>query len=172
MTRSITEGNLTFTFPDNWRISKFDDSSFYRNQFQNVCGGAKAVDLLVVNPCTCLWKIEVKDYRQHRRTKTIALAVEIAEKVRDSLAALVAARVNANDAAEKDMAKSTLECPELRVVLHLEQPAKHSTLFPRAIDPALVKQELKRLLKPIDPHPIVTQMGRMQNVVWTVKSNG
>ena len=100
----IIEGRLTFSFPVDWRVSKFDKWIFYRNQFQQVCRGVKAVDILAVEAKACLWTIEVKDYRQHRRTKTIDLAVEIAEKVRDSLAALVAVHANANDSDEKAMA--------------------------------------------------------------------
>jgi hypothetical protein len=75
---------------------------------------------------------------------------------------------NANDADEKATAVTALRCPRLRVVLHLEQPAKHSTLFPRAIDPANVQQRLKQLIKAIDPHPLVIEMGRMNGVAWTV----
>ena len=165
---SITEGQLTFQFPDDWKASKFDNWSFYRNQFQSVCGGAKAVDVLAIEPRVCFWKIEVKDYRQDRRTKTVDLAQEVAEKVRDSLAAVVAAQSNANDANEKALATAALQCHRLRVVLHLEQPPKHSKLFPRAIDPAAVQQRLKQLVKAIDPHPLVLEMRRLHGVAWTV----
>jgi hypothetical protein len=166
---SIIEGQLVFDFPNDWQASKFDEWSFYRNQFQQVCGGAKAVDLLAIAPNACFWNIEVKDYRRHRRTKTIELAEEIAVKVRDSLAALVAARANANDYNEKAMAEAALRCPQLKVVLHLEQPARHSKLFPRAIDPAKVQQRLKQLIKAIDPHPLVLEINRMRGVAWTVR---
>ena len=165
---SLTEGQLIFQFPDDWKATKLDDWSFYRNQFQSVCGGAKAVDLVAVEPRTCFWKIEVKDYRRHRRTKTIDLAEEVAVKVRDSLAALVAARANANDRDERELAAAALRCRRLRVVLHLEQPAKQSKLFPRAIDPAAVQQRLKQLIKAIDPHPLVLETGRLGEVAWTV----
>ncbi len=60
----IIEGQLTFSFPSDWQASKFDEWSFYRNQFQQVCDGAKAVDILAVEPRVCLWTIEVKDYHQ------------------------------------------------------------------------------------------------------------
>src|SRR5207249_5998262 len=60
---SITEGALTFQFPNDWQTTKFDDWSFYRNQFQKVCGGTKAIDFLTIGPDLCLWAIEVKDYR-------------------------------------------------------------------------------------------------------------
>ena len=168
MMPAITEGQLTFTFPDHWMVSKFDRWSFYLNQFQWICGGTKAVDVLAIEPRVCFWKIEVKDYRQHRRTKTIDLADEIAIKVRDGLAALVAASANANDADEKAMAVAALRCPRLKVVLHLEQPAQHSKLFPRAIDPANVQQRLRQLIKAIDPHPLVVETGRMRGVAWAV----
>jgi hypothetical protein len=99
---SITEGDLTFDFSAGWEIAKLDDWSFYRNQFQRVCKGTKAVDILAIEPgLGCVWCIEVKDYRRNRRSKSLSVAEEIACKVRDSLAMLAAARVNANDAVER-----------------------------------------------------------------------
>jgi hypothetical protein len=81
---------------------------------------------------------------------------------------LVAARANANDRAERELAIAALRCRRLRVVLHLEQPEKHSKLFPRAIDPADVTQRLKQLIKAIDPHPLVLEKARLGGVAWTV----
>ncbi len=165
---TITVEQLQFTFPNDWRASKFDDWSFYRNQFQSVCGGARAVDIVAINQNTCFWIIEAKDYRQHLRTKVEELGDEIASKVRDSLAGLVAAGANANDADEKGLARAALRCPRLRVVLHLEQPTAHSKLFPRVIDPAKIQQRLKQLIKAIDPHPMVVERSRMGGASWTV----
>jgi hypothetical protein len=164
---AIKEGALTFQFPDGWRVTRFDRWSFYRSQFQKVCG-AKAIDILAIASNHCVWAIEVKDYRRHPRTKTIELTDEIACKVRDSLAALVAARINANDPEEKAISNAALACNRIRVVLHLEQPAKRSKLFPRAIDPAQVTQKLRQLLKAIDPHPQVVTSGRLGDVGWSV----
>ena len=163
----IDVDGLIFKFPGNWQPTKFDKWSFYRKQFQNVCGGAKAVDLLALENGQCAWFIEVKDYRHHRRTKTIEIAYEVACKVRDSLAGLVAAHVNGNPD-QKEKANAALHATRIRVVLHLEQPDRHSRMFPRAIDPAKVKQKLKQLIKAIDPHPLVLEMNRMGNVAWTV----
>ncbi len=53
------------------------------------------------------------------------------------------------------MAVAALRCRRLRVVLHLEQPAKRLKLFPRAIEAADVNQRLKQPIKAIDPHPLV-----------------
>ena len=165
---AITEGDLIFTFANGWSAEKYDGWSHYRNQFMSTCGGTKAMDVLAMEPQGCCWLVEVKDYRRHRRTKTIHLAEEVAKKVRDTLAGLVSARFHANDAGEMDAAKRALRSTNIRVVLHLEQTTKPSGLFPRAIDPADVLQRLKQLIKAIDPHPRVVESARMASIPWEV----
>jgi hypothetical protein len=166
----VTEGNLTFEFPAGWDVAKLDDWSFYRNQFLKVCNGTKAVDILAIEPGqACAWYIEVKDYRRHVRTKTVHVADEIACKVRDSLALLAAASVNANDDVEKAQARLALRCQDIKVILHLEQPAKHSKLFPRKIDLANTQQKLRQLVRAIDPHALVREMNLMHGCEWTVR---
>lgn len=164
----INEGRLAFLFPNGWHAAKYDEWSFYRNQFQKVCGGTKAIDIVAVAPDGCFWSIEIKDYRQHARTKPSDLADEFSRKIRDSLSGIVVAGANANDQDERRIARKALRCKQMKVVLHLEQPAKHSKLFPRAIDPAKVQQQLKRLLKAVDPHPFVLAMDQMNGVAWNV----
>ena len=88
MKKVIIEGQLKFTFAENCHASKYDEWSFYRNQFQNICGGSKAVDILCLSQHT-IWLIEIKDFRVHRRTKSEDIGDEIAIKVRDTLAGLV-----------------------------------------------------------------------------------
>jgi hypothetical protein len=158
----LVEGNLTFQFPEGWEVGKLDDWGFYRNQFARLgsdlrvscarcdvelkcqaCGtpktlGIKAVDIVARAPNGTLWLLEVKDYRTSSRTKVIDLADEVALKVRDSMAALLAAATNAKEDEEKSLARSSIQCTRLRVGLHLEQPKKHSKLFPRALDLANV----------------------------------
>lgn len=167
---SIVEGLLTFTFSRPALASKYDDWSFYRNQFGSAFGGSKAVDMVYVDNDVA-WLIEVKDYRENTRTKPQDLGEEVAHKVRDSLAGLAAAAANANDPAEKSLAHKLLQKRRWRVVLHLEQPAKISRLRPTAIDPAHVLLSMKRLLKPIDAHPCVVDQHTLQPAMrWTVTS--
>ena len=159
MARRITERALTFDFNVGWDAQKYDDWKFFQKRFKKVCHlctGVKAVDIVAYNATTS-WLIEVKDYRMHRRTKTIDLADEVAKKVFDTLSGLAAARFQACDVGEKVMAQRLLSKSEIRVVLHLEQPRVHSKLFPRAINPADVKKKLKRQIKAIDPHPEVLE---------------
>ena len=98
------------------------------------------------------------------------LGEEVALKVRETLAGLVAARGNANDPAERQFADAALKKKTFRVVLHLEQPRKHSKLFPRAIDPSKVKLKLKQWLKAVDAHPsVVDQHSLTSSMEWSVE---
>ena len=173
MTFSIIEGNLRFTFPEGCLAAKYDEWSFYRNQFQNTCKSSMAVDIICISrkPST-LWLVEVKDYRLHRRTKVIDIGDEVAFKIRDTLAGLLAARIHANDDTEKQFAGKAVGTDHIRIVLHLEQPEKHSKLFPVAIDPADMLLKLKQRLKAIDPHPKLVDCRTLTtDIVWIVEEN-
>ena len=166
---TITEGRLTFTFPDQSTVDKYDDWSFYRNQFNSAFGGTKAVDLIYIAGSTT-WLIEVKDYRVDRRTKAIDLCEEVAIKVRDTLAGLVAAQSNASQATEKDFAKKAIRARSIRVVLHLEQPRNPSKLFPSVIAPANAVLKLRQQLRGVDAHPeVVDQHSLQPDMNWTVQ---
>lgn len=166
--RQLSEGRLKFSFPTA-TASQYDQWSFYRNQFINRCAaGNKAVDIVYLDDETT-WLIEVKDYRHHSRTKVIDLADEIALKVRDTLAGLLAASINANDNEERTCAARLVRTTRFRVVCHLEQPDKHSRLRPRAIEPDKLVQSLRSKLKAIDPHPHVVARDRLRpDMNWQV----
>jgi len=165
---AITEGRLTFTFPAGSDASQYDDWAFYRNQFNKAFGGTKAVDIVYVD-ADQTWLIEIKDYRAHRRTKTVDFGDEIAFKVRDTLSGLIAGKCNANDANERRIARLAVQRRKLRVVLHLEQPVKHSKLFPKVVDPSKLVMKLKQKLSAVDAHPVVVdQHSLTANMNWTV----
>lgn len=164
----IDVDGLKFDFPEGWQASKYDDWAFYRNQFSRMWNEIKSLDLLVVDPGKTAWLIEVKDYRVNSRTKPSDLGNEVAHKVFDTLAALLPAKLHTNNLDEQQMARTVIDARQLRVVLHLEQPTKHSRLRPRAINPADVRQKLRQLLKPVDAHPLVAEMSNMRALGWIV----
>ena len=166
---SIFVDGLRFQFPDAWQVTKYDEWIFYRKRFQSMVGGAKAVDVLAIDSHHALWLIEVKDYRQQARTNPSSLAEDVVRKVFDTLAAVVPAAINADENGERTFARAVSNASVLRVVLHLEQPRKHSKLFPRAIRPADIQQEMRRLMKPIDAHPIVCESSDMKQLEWSVR---
>jgi hypothetical protein len=173
MNTSIIEGNLVFTFPENCRAVKYDDWSFFKNQFQRNCGASKAVDIVCItkSPST-LWLVEVKDYRQHRRSKSLDIVEEFSSKVRDTLAGLLAARVNANDSSEKRFADEAVRTRKIRAILHLEQPKKDSKLYRRVIEPGDIIYKLKQQLDAVDPHPRVVDKHNLPSyIIWTVQEN-
>jgi len=163
---TINVDGIAFTFPDNWVFSKYDEWAYYKS-YARARSGTKAVDLLAKDPQRTAWLIEVKDYRAHRRTKPTELSDEVAQKVHDTLAAVLAARTKASVLDERDLARRVTSATRLRVILHLEQPAKHSKLFPRVIDPATLTLKLRTLLKPVDAHPAVVEIAELRGLEWT-----
>ena len=161
----IREGNLEFAFPPECAASKYDEWAFYRNQFGNVAK-SKAVDFLCIHD-SCAWLVEVKDYRDARRTKPSEIHVEVAAKVRDTLAGLAAARMKAVDA-EKREAGRALRQRRWRVALHLEQTRRPSRLRPTVADRATLLAKLRKAIKAIDPHPVVVD-SHCRRVPWTVR---
>jgi len=164
---TIVEGALAFDFPNQWAASKYDEWIFFDKHFQKL-QGTKAVDIVAIHAKQRLCLIEIKDYRVEPRQKTIDLAEEVALKVRDTLAGLMAAQLRANTANEKQIAHLAVRCVDIRIVLHLEQPAKPSRIH-RAEDPFRLVQKLKQLIRGIDPHPRVTNLAEGNRFGWEVR---
>ncbi len=161
---AIKVEKLTFTFPSDWQASKYDDWSFYRNQFGCQSPGIQAVDLLVRDANDTAYLIEVKDYR-HPDTETPSeLPKAIANKVLMTLAAMLPARLNGNDPDERAMAHAVLTCQRLRVIAHIELPQAHRPVVNRAD----LKQKLAQLLRAVDAHPKVVSMNDMSGLSWHV----
>jgi hypothetical protein len=70
----LSEGHLQFIFGSSCLAEKYDEWSFYRNQFQSTCSGVKAVDMICVSNNTS-WLIEIKDYRQHNPSLSLKLTI-------------------------------------------------------------------------------------------------
>ena len=157
----LREGDLVFSFP-HAEVGRPDRWAFYRNRF-SVIPRTKAVDFVYALDDEC-WLVEVKDYRAHPRTKSLDLCDEIALKVRDTLAILAGARRNATNDHERTLARSAFRSPRWRVAVHLEVArTTRASNDPRAN----VKTKLKRLVRAIDPHPVVSDMSSGR-VPWSV----
>jgi len=168
----IDVDSLKFSFPDGWTVHKFDDWAFYRNQLSRVRQGLKAVDLIAFQPGeggapNTLWLIEVKDYRQHQRTKQITLPDEVGQKALDTLSGVLPAAINANNAEEKQCAKKCLRSGCIRIVLHLEVPQR-TRLLPPTLNQANVQQALRQRVKALDAHPRVVSMNSNSGIPWQV----
>lgn len=166
---TLREGNLEHHFEDGWLASKYDEWPFYTEHFQGALGGNKAVDFVAQDPSDTLWLVELKDYRVHPRTKTIDIVDEVAVKVRDSLAGILAAARWHSDHVRQADARRHIGAKRLRVVLHLEQPKAHSKLFARKYDISRLQQKLKSIVKVVDAHPLVVELG-CTDLPWTISA--
>lgn len=170
---TITEKRLTFAFPEDYYITKYDEWEHYKI-FQNSCNlrnkidtnekgknginqsvdddnGSSGVDIIALHEST-LWLIEIKDYyrlglepnAQSIDEKLSDLPYLIARKIRDSLAGLVSAKFKAEKQEEKDFSRLALDCNEIKIVLHIEMPNIRSKLYPSSSDLAnLLKDKFK-----------------------------
>jgi len=155
---------LTFTFPSGWSASKYDDWSFYRNQFVRQFDAIQGVDLIALAPDDTAYLIEVKDYRHPDTEKPSELPRAIANKVLMTLAAMLPAKLHGNDPSECAIAASVLKCRELRVVAHVELPQAHRPV----VDLADLKQKLAQLLRAVDAHPKVVSTNKLRGLAWQV----
>lgn len=155
---------LIFTFPQGWQASKYDDWSFYRNQFAKQGDGIKAVDAVALSPTNTAFLIEVKDYRHPDTEKPSQLPEAVANKVLHTLAAMLPAKLHATNSGEQQLATAILGCVSLRVIAHIEQPRHHRPV----VDLADIKQKLRRLLRSVDKHPKVVSMNDMNGLTWSV----
>ena len=94
----ITEGAIQFEFTDKWTALKFDEETGYKNWIEKL-DETKAIDILSLYETSALYLIEVKDFRGHRiknesRLVSGELAIEVGQKVRDSLACIIGAGRN------------------------------------------------------------------------------
>jgi hypothetical protein len=175
--QAFDEGLLRFEFPENWQVCKLDETSFFRKRFQSFAKepdgkGSKSVDFVGYGPGQGqveLWLIEVKDYRVEPRRKSNDLLLEIAQKVRDSLAC-IHAMASVAGGSSNAFAKRALRKHRLRIVLHLEQPAKSSRLKPLVSDAAGLKQKLKQTMRAVDPHALAGGMSILNpKTPWSVQ---
>jgi hypothetical protein len=175
----IKENALTFDFPDGFLVQKLDDTTFYRKHFNGLVSGeksqdkklgVKSVDFVVFHPQQDeLWLLEVKDYRANQRLKSIGVFDELAQKIISSLACLVAMQANANTEQDKDFAQKALQKIRLRIVLHLEQPSKPNKNHPVVLDPKIALETIRRRLRAVDSKALVSSIGILGAVPWTVK---
>ncbi len=140
MTR-IEEGSLAFEFGERWSVFQLDEHRDYRQGIANI-ENSKAVDFLGIFNDSELYFIEVKDFRGYRienrdRLSSGQLAVEVARKVKDSLACIIGAFHGSSDS-EYWLPYVRRLCAtnsQLKIVLWLEEdlPPAHPRLRQKAM---------------------------------------
>jgi hypothetical protein len=149
---SLPVQKFVFEFPNHWSFIKYDDCSFYRDlNLQET----KAVDVLAIMNCH-LFMIEATDLKGYRipnkkHVKDGGLALETAQKVRDTIAILYGAYRNETGSLRDfcDFLYARTNRPMISVVLLLEEdrpPTLHKSFQKIRSDLLLsIKQKLKFL---------------------------
>jgi hypothetical protein len=174
MAQFFEEGSFTFSFPDEWKISRPENSAYFNNSFQNFAGGCKEMDLLAFNPANCdLWLLEVKDYSTNPRMKIGTIWDEVARKVRDVLSLLTASAVMDHSVAPHTeesvgtFARTARAAAVIKVVLHCELPSRQSKLFNKDLDYANIRMKLRQSVWPVHRLAFVTNLAHPGDVAWT-----
>ena len=150
MSARIDEGKLRFEFESQWRVARYDGDegaapahAFYQKQVSRL-PGTKAVDCVGLLFGEGGYLMEVKDFRGYRiqnkkRLGSGELAIEVAQKVRDTIAGLVGAvRNETNPSILTDAGLLLFKKAEtVRIVLWLEDDA--------AVNPKAWAEELNTL---------------------------
>lgn len=173
---SLPVDSFTFHFHPTVTAEIYDKWVHYSVVWNAPAGGQKAVDVVAVDgaPPSTAWLIEAKDFRvitnPPKPANISGLAQFVADKASHTLAGLVDASLHAAIPVEKQHATDAIACTHRRIVLHLEpHTGAHSALFPTGFA-ANVLQQLRQLVKAIDPNPLVLNIANtpLSGVPWSV----
>ena len=125
MSTPIDEGAVRFTFGDEWEVEKYDETGVYRTGLGKL-DGSKAVDMVGIHAGRDIYLIELKDMRTYRIENKgrvgEPLALEVAQKVRDTLAGVSGAARKGLLGIWKPVARKIPEGKScVKVVLSLDQ---------------------------------------------------
>lgn len=171
------EGSLRFSFDSSWQVVKYDDTPLYRDGV-GVIPFTKAVDFIGLRKGT-LFLVEVKDFREHRienerRLTEGELAVEIAQKIRDSIAGLVGAhRTAANPEAVAPFVRVFVKADsEIKVVIWLEHDLPEYPSKREKVKMSVEGNAFKKKLRWLTPKVFVANVNHnvLQEAGMTVRN--
>jgi hypothetical protein len=159
----IEEEFLRFEFGDDWHVIKYDEHADYADRIRHL-PDTKAVDFAAIYSARTLFLVEVKDFRGHRienrdRIRVGELADEVGQKVRDTIAGIVAAHHRGNAKTwEKFTRCLTSTEPPVRVLLWLEDDLPPGPRGRRQNGASVMTDALKRQLRWLTTKVLVTNI--------------
>ncbi|WP_341301278.1 DUF6661 family protein [Lysinibacillus sp. FSL H8-0500] len=151
---NLIESNMNFEFPEDIKVIKLDDTTFYREHFMKL-PSSKSIDFLIEDNNNFLL-IEVKNFKLALKNKDTknrfqtgnkdSLSLEVAMKVRDSISCILGATRTSQEneiSSYKNILKHNIN---LKVILLLIPPPFYTERENIAIKMAL-QVDLKKKLK-------------------------
>jgi len=104
MTRTVSEGYLSFEFNEDWYVIKYDEQSYYRKTLsQSMESGFKATDIVGAYRNSICLLLEIKDYRgksKKRLTGRKELIHNFKLKVKDTILGIIGGFLKDNRGAD------------------------------------------------------------------------
>jgi len=176
-TKTFTESNLTFTFEEtHWEILKYDEDPKYI-EISNALAGTKAIDFLGFYNNSTLIMFEIKGFRGYGSQKSVnarlaegmeVLSTEIAQKVKDTVAAIVgiSRNIQTDDTLWEKAVKQIIENKNVTIVAWIEEDLNSIALKARKKNEMSVRAEnLKNKLKWLTTSVFVDNI-KEQHAVW------
>lgn len=175
--KEIVEGSLLFCFPDDWQVEKYDDARGFVARNCRI-DDTKRVDIVALSP-EKLFLIEVKDFRKHAIENKDRMNVrgndpihlEVAKKVRDTFAFLVAAHRVADETL-KPFCAHALGGREKRidVILFIEEDETRARSVKGRTSRSDLQEGIQTLLKPFGVRCHVQRRRTLPEISpWTVR---
>ena len=164
----LDEGNLRFIFSDDAQAEKYDAWEYYKNGMCKI-ESTKGVDFVIISPNNHLILIEVKDYRQQSRDKPGDLLDEFCIKIRDTLAGLRSAHLQATEIRERDFARNALNINRIEAILYIASTGNMHRLFPRKRESKDIGDQVRKKLKRIVPRTWVWEYQVSTHEVFSVR---
>jgi hypothetical protein len=159
--RGLDEESLHFEFDDTWQVVQYDAEPILQQGIKKV-QGTHDVDFVALRAGKQLFLIEVKDFRGYRiqnkeRISNGELADLVAQKVRDTVAALVGAqRCSPDNETWRDLARALQPGHGVRVVLWLEEDPPSGRGDIRAISRrSILQKDIEKRLSWLDVRAVV-----------------
>lgn len=169
MTTVFQEGSLQFSFDDQWNVIKYDKESDYREKIQKIAK-TEAVDFLGIRESE-LYFLEVKGFRDYRietqrRLTSGELVLEVAQKVRDTIAGVIAANRTSSEPQKWHSFTQHLSNPSrpIRVVLWLEYDLPAYQKARSKVEASVHSQQLKKAVKWLTPYAFITGVNANSSV--------
>lgn len=172
MTTVITEGDFSFEFDDTWIPVRYDQHRDYVKKIGTL-PQTKAVDIIAVRRSSGrpLFFIEITDLRGWRvankdHLASGELAIEVAQKVRDTVAGLVGAWRNSSDLESWRQSGDALfdRNRRIQVVLFLEQDLPQTPRERRFSQQDVLTQQIKGRLRWLTTKVLVTSQSRKHDL--------
>lgn len=171
--REFDESGLTFRFDDRWDVYHLDEEADYRNRIAKMLPGTKCVDFVGYDKeSRLLLLMEVKGFRGYGMQDSVRerllgttddITVEIAQKVRDSLAVIVGGARNSTFLSEvwKRQMEHLGHGGTLKIIAWIEVDESTEVLLARAkVNMSTKRKMLRNRLKWLTSDVEILNVGR------------